>query len=110
MENRPEESKVIGQLNLPLTTLDKVVRELQLERVDYIKMDIEGAEQQALRAAQATLSAYRPRLASATENSPDDQYHVGQLVHQAWDGYRKTCGPCMPREGNSIRPEVVYCQ
>ena len=56
-----------------------------------------------------TFTVQPSRLAIATEHLPDDQYHVGQIVYQAWDGYRKTCGPCMP-EGNSIRPEVGYFQ
>jgi len=33
---------------VPLTTIDKLVPELGLERVDFIKMDIEGAEGRAL--------------------------------------------------------------
>ena len=32
---------------IPVTTIDKLVAELKLERVDFIKMDIEGAEQRA---------------------------------------------------------------
>src|SRR5438046_1342408 len=32
---------------VPLTTIDKLVQELALPRVDMIKMDIEGAERQA---------------------------------------------------------------
>src|SRR5260370_17207178 len=38
---------------LPLTTIDKIVSELALDRVDFIKMDIEGAEPNALRGARS---------------------------------------------------------
>ena len=31
-------------INVPLTTIDKVVAELHLPRVDFIKMDIKGSE------------------------------------------------------------------
>src|SRR5215472_16695115 len=35
-------------LQVPVTTIDKLVAELQLPRVDFIKMDVEGAEQKAV--------------------------------------------------------------
>jgi hypothetical protein len=44
----------------PLTTIDKLTAELKLERVDFIKMDIEGAEQRALMGAQQTLEKSPP--------------------------------------------------
>ena len=36
---KPEHGPIV-----PLTTVDAIVRELKLDRVDFIKMDIEGAE------------------------------------------------------------------
>ena len=42
--------------------LDDVVREQSLTRVDVIKMDIEGAEELALRGAERTLRDHRPLL------------------------------------------------
>ena len=36
-----------GMINLPLTTVDVLVAELQLPRVDFVKLDIKGAEVQA---------------------------------------------------------------
>ena len=42
--------------------LDALVAELALDRVDFIKMDIEGAEHAALRGAQETLRKFRPTL------------------------------------------------
>jgi FkbM family methyltransferase len=38
-------------MQLPVTTIDHLVEELQLGRVDYIKMDIEGSEREALKGA-----------------------------------------------------------
>ncbi len=44
------------------TTVDDLVNDLKLERLDWIKMDIEGAEIEALEGAEKTLHQYRPRL------------------------------------------------
>ena len=43
-------------VELPLTTIDKMVSELNLARVDFIKMDIEGAEPNALRGGRGTIA------------------------------------------------------
>ena len=47
-------------IQLPVTTVDAVIADLKLERVDFIKMDIEGSEPQALRGASGTLARFRP--------------------------------------------------
>lgn len=92
---------------VPLTTIDHLVADLKLERVNFIKMDIEGAEQKALAGAQATLARYRPRMAIAVYHRLEDAEKISALVRRAWSGYRMECGPC--REVNGvIRPEILY--
>lgn len=44
------------------TTLDALVAEHGLERVDWIKMDVEGAELGILRSGTGTLAKFHPRL------------------------------------------------
>jgi FkbM family methyltransferase len=46
----------------PALRLDDYVTEKQLERVDFIKMDVEGAEWFALQGATAVLARWRPTL------------------------------------------------
>lgn len=90
-----------------LTTIDKLVRDLALERVDFIKMDIEGAERRALAGARQTLRSQRPRLAIAAYHLPDDPEKIPAVVFQAWPGYTMQCGPCGQTTGG-IRPEVLF--
>jgi len=92
---------------LPLTTIDKLVAELKLERVDYIKMDIEGAEQRALQGARETLAKYHPRMALSAYHVPSDPEKIPEIVRGAWPDYRMECGPCAEANGR-VRPDVLY--
>jgi len=92
----------------PLTTIDKAVVELHLERVDYIKMDIEGAEVRALEGARATVGRFHPRLSIATEHSPQDGVQIPAKVREISEGYRVVCGPCLETKDGHIRPDVLY--
>jgi FkbM family methyltransferase len=49
------------------TTIDKLVREHRLQRLDFIKLDLEGGEYHALRGAEQTLRKQRPLV--VTEHS-----------------------------------------
>ena len=51
---------------LPVVSLDDFVRERRIERVDFIKMDIEGGEELALRGARRVLERFRPKLSVAS--------------------------------------------
>jgi len=92
---------------IPLTTIDKLVTELQLERVDFIKMDIEAAEPKAIVGGRETIAQYHPRMALCTYHAPDHPRLVRELVHAAWPGYTVECGPCAEAD-HAIRPDVMY--
>jgi FkbM family methyltransferase len=69
-------------------TLDQIADELRLDRVDFIKMDIEGAERDALAGARRLLAAYKPRLAICIYHAPDDREAVPRAVRAANESYR----------------------
>ncbi len=94
-------------VRVPLTTIDKLVAELNLPRVDFIKMDIEGAEVPALAGGHETIARFRPRLAIATEHKPDDEYTIPAAVHKIRADYQMECGPCLEANGH-VRPDVLY--
>ena len=52
--------------SVPLITLDEFCRNRGIDRVDFIKMDIEGAEEPALRGGEHTIRRHRPRLSMAS--------------------------------------------
>ena len=43
-----------------IETLDEVIGRLGWDRLDFIKIDVEGMEWEAFRGAQRTLAKYRP--------------------------------------------------
>jgi len=92
---------------IPLTTIDKLVSELKLDRVDFIKMDIEGAEPRAIVGAHDTIVKYHPRMSLCTYHAPDHPWTVPKLVREAWPGYRTKCGPCA-EANHAVRPDVLY--
>jgi FkbM family methyltransferase len=92
---------------VPLTTIDHLVSELKIDRVDFIKMDIEGAEKRALLGATSTLRMHKPRLAVAAYHEPDDPKQLPAIVSAAVPEYKRECGPYAPTPGGII-PEVLY--
>jgi FkbM family methyltransferase len=96
-----------GSVDIPVTTIDAIVESLGLKRVDYVKMDIEGAEREALAGAQRTLAAHRPRLMLAMYHLPDDSQVLPALIRKAYGGDTMICGPCGFQRGKLV-PEVAY--
>jgi FkbM family methyltransferase len=68
--------------------LDDLAAELKLRRVDFVKMDIEGAERHALAGARRLLAVDKPRLAICIYHAPDDPEVVPRVVREANDTYR----------------------
>ena len=94
-------------INLPLTTIDEAVSELRLPRVDFIKMDIKGAEVEALQGARRTLASFQPRMSIASEHFETDPETIPKTVMEANPHYRLTCGSCYVRNGVT-RPEILH--
>jgi len=58
-----------GDLEIKVKTLDQIVSDYKLEKLDVLKMDIEGAELQALNGALKTLTRFHPYTCVAS-------YHI----------------------------------
>lgn len=69
-------------------TIDHVVQTLGLSRVDFIKMDIEGEELNALLGAQKTLMKYKPKLAISAYHDYDDFIKIPETIVKINPNYK----------------------
>lgn len=74
--------------SVPAVTIDDVMEEQHLGRVDFTKMDIEGGEVDALRGAEETLKKFTPRLAISVYHRPHDLPDIVKLILRACPDYR----------------------
>lgn len=73
-----------GEIEMPVTTLDDVIGE---GRVSYIKMNIEGAEIDALHGGERLIRRERPKLALSVYHRPSDLWRIPEIVKQFDPGY-----------------------
>ena len=81
-------------LQVPVRPLDDMLRRAGIDHVDFIKMDIEGAEREALKGAAKTLAASKPRLMMDMYHLKDDAVVLPPLIEGANPGYRSYCSVC----------------
>lgn len=69
-------------------TIDDFVDRLALPRVDFIKMDIEGAEEKALAGAKTSIRRFRPQLAISAYHSINDLVSLTGQIMEIEPSYR----------------------
>ncbi|GBU25038.1 hypothetical protein R83H12_01677 [Fibrobacteria bacterium R8-3-H12] len=72
-------------ISIEATSIDAL--ELQ-EKVTFIKMDIEGAELEALKGAKKTILRDKPRLAIAIYHSNEDMFCIAEYIHEIMPEYK----------------------
>lgn len=96
---RDEKAAPLSMLVLPL---DEVFPLERLERLDYVKIDVEGAEAQVLAGARATFKRFRPIIQMETEIA-DSQLDLPHYC--CWQAPRSPNKVWLPNESKRI--EVV---
>ena len=98
------EGQGTGKIEVPLTTIDLLVAELGLSRVDFIKLDIEGAEREALKGAKDTIDRHRPRLLIDRDYRLDAPIGLSDLGVTDYSG---SCSWCEATHGK-LEPHTVF--
>jgi FkbM family methyltransferase len=79
-----------GTTTIKVTALDDFVEENNIPRIDFIKLDIEGVEMDAIKGMERTIARFKPHLTiSIYHNQGFDAIDVPiRLVSMLGDGYR----------------------
>jgi|GEM_PF-1359298 len=85
-----------------ITRLDDFCERYGIERVDYIKMDIEAAEPDALEGAARILRAHKPKLAISTYHRPDQFWSIPLQIKEINPEYRLYFGHHSPVRWESV--------
>lgn len=78
----------LPKIEVPTLTIDDLVDREGLERVDFIKLDIEGSELATMRGAERTLRKFRPKLALSAYHKVADIPELMGYVRGLDLGYR----------------------
>ncbi len=70
------------------TTIDEIKKSYNIEKIDFIKMDIEGAEQPALAGGQTTIINDRPQLAISIYHSLNDFVSIPLNLNKILKNYK----------------------
>ena len=84
------------------TTIDDLVKDKQLEKVDFIKMDIEGAETNAIKGAAETIKKFKPKLAITLYHSVEDFERIPKLVKELVPAYKFYFSHCTIHSEESL--------
>ena len=68
-------------------SIDDCVEKFSIENIDFIKMDIEGAEFKALKGAEKTIKRFKPKLAISAYHQTDDLYRLPKIIHDFREDY-----------------------
>jgi FkbM family methyltransferase len=88
--------------SVPCMRVDDFVAALRLDRVDFVKIDVEGFEHHVLRGMSRTISSFRPvifceiYMGVASNQRPDET--VGFLLNQGYDAFVMRAGALAPYE------------
>lgn len=69
-------------------TIDEYVSANKLDRVNFIKMDIEGSEKKALLGARKTIATFRPKLAISVYHRMEDLFDIPLTIKDMFPWYK----------------------
>ena len=74
-----------GSIGITTVTIDDF---LSAQKIDFIKLDVEGFEASVLRGARATITKHKPVIAVSCYHHPEDLWALPSLIDQIDDSYK----------------------
>ena len=97
-----KKNKELKNQSAELILLDDFVKENNIERIDFIKMDTEGYEENILLGAKETIKRWKPILSFSAYHKPTDKERLPKIVKSIRPDYRITL--------NKFSEEDFYCE
>jgi FkbM family methyltransferase len=76
-----------GTRTVMTDTIDELTHRESVDKIDFIKMDIEGAELDALKGAEQTIRRHKPKLAISLYHRLEHFWQIPQFIDQLGLGY-----------------------
>jgi len=95
-----------GNSKIPLQSIDHLVESGDIRTIDFIKLDVEGAELDSLRGAHRSIERFRPKLAISLYHKPNDIFELILHIKEKFPFYTLYLGHY------TIHAEetVLYCR
>lgn len=94
------------EIRVKTLNIDDLVEEEKLKKVDFIKLDVEGAELAALHGAVNTLRRFKPKLALSAYHRVEDMYVLTSYLRSLNLGYRFWLDHFRP----SLQESVIFAR
>jgi FkbM family methyltransferase len=94
-----------AQEKVPLRSLDSLVMDAVIPKIDFIKMDIEGAELSAIKGAASSIRKFRPKLAISLYHKPNDMFEIPLYISETFPFYDMYLGHYTMHNEET----VLYC-
>ncbi len=94
-------------LTIQVAPIDAILEKCGIQTVHFIKIDVEGAETQALAGAGKTIQRSRPLLSVATEHFPQNAEQVVTTLASIAP-YRAQVGKSLSQLDGHIFPETIF--
>jgi FkbM family methyltransferase len=95
-------------VDVPVRPLDDILERIGIREVQFIKMDIQGAERAALRGAGRTLARSKPRIQLDMDHRPDDPVVLPQVIRTENAAYHAACTACAPDNSRIVPYEMFF--
>lgn len=95
--------------SISLVTLDSFVDQERFEKLDFLKMDIEGSEMDALRGARESIVKYKPKMAISIYHLKDDLRIIPMFIREMVPEYKFYLRHCSLGMNETILFAIADC-
>lgn len=76
-----------NEQQIPLCSIDHLINSGTIDKIDFIKLDVEGAELPALRGARESIRNFKPKLAISLYHRPNDLFEIIIFIKEKFPFY-----------------------